>query len=100
MIRHVVMWRLKEECEGHSLRENAAMLKERFDALPDLIPNIRRLEFGIDPGDTTGNFDVVLIAYFDNKAKLQKYLEHPEHQKLGALVHAVREERYAVDFEI
>ena len=33
MIRHIVMWQLKDEAEGKSKQENAAIIKKSLEAL-------------------------------------------------------------------
>ena len=52
MIRHVVLWKLKEQAEGRSKMENAKMIKVQLEALPGLVPEIRRLEVGADVSRT------------------------------------------------
>ena len=48
MIRHVVMWKLKEVADGRGRMENAALIKSRLETLPALIPEILRLEVEVD----------------------------------------------------
>ena len=33
MVTHIVMWNLKDEAEGGSREQNAAIMKERLEAL-------------------------------------------------------------------
>ena len=37
MIKHIVMWKLKEEAEGHSKEENAKLIKNMLEGLKDKI---------------------------------------------------------------
>ena len=43
MIRHIVMFKLKET-EGKTIRENAAEAKKRADKLPSLVPSLKAFE--------------------------------------------------------
>jgi hypothetical protein len=99
MIKHIVIWKLKEESAGRNKVEIAAALKEQLEALPVLIPEIRALEVGsnIKEGDFAG--DIALYAAFDSLADLARYAVHPEHVKVGAFLKGVVLERRVVDFE-
>jgi len=43
MIKHIVMWRLKDFAEGASREENAKKLKETLEGLKDKISEIREV---------------------------------------------------------
>lgn len=47
MVKHVVMWKLREEANGVSGKENAAELKRKLETLPAYIDAIEHLEVGI-----------------------------------------------------
>ena len=40
MIKHIVMWKFKEEAEGKSRAENIAIVKADLEALKGVIPQI------------------------------------------------------------
>ena len=96
-MKHIVMWKLKEQAEGKSKQENAVLMKQMLESLKDKIPEIVSLEIGIEIGNSA-NYDIVLISEFENKEDLQKYMNHPEHVKVSEFVSKVKEERKAVDF--
>ncbi len=101
MIRHIVMWTLQEHAEGNDRRTNARLLKERLEALPARIPQIRRLQAGVTiPDCPFANHDVVLDADFDSYADLEAYQVHPAHKELVEFVRRVRVDRASVDFEV
>lgn len=101
MIRHLVMWKLKEFAEGYPKEENALLLKHRLESLTDHIAEIRRVEAGINVlNHGSGNYDVVLEMLFDNEDDLQKYHIHPKHVELGEWIKNIRAERAAVDYKI
>jgi hypothetical protein len=100
MIKHIVMWKLCAFAEGADKAANAARMKEILDALPARIPEIGRLEVGIDVSGSESAYDIVLCAEFDSMIALDRYKEHDEHLKAGEFIQKVREHRAAVDYEV
>ena len=95
MIKHVVMWRLKEDA-GTA----AETLKAMLEALPASIPEIRALEVGLNCKDSEFAADVVLVSAFDSLDALAAYVVHPEHVKVGAFLKEIVSERRVVDYEV
>ena len=100
MIRHIVMWKFKEEAEGLTKKENLLKVKTALEALPEKIPFIRRMEVNLNVNPKPGSFDAVLISEFDTLEDVNAYREHPEHKKISSYVKLVREDRACVDYEI
>jgi hypothetical protein len=100
MIKHVVMWRLKNAAAGGTKQENALRLKAQLEDLRGKISEIRYLEVGIDFDQSDTAADVVLYSEFDSKASLDAYQKHPEHVKVAEFVKEIREERRVVDYEV
>ena len=101
MIKHIVMWRLKDQADGVHKRENARRLKSKLEALGTKIKELRFVEVGINFNTSDAAFDVVLYSEFDNKQALQDYQKHPEHQKLiKDFLDKVRIDKKVVDYEI
>ncbi len=99
MIRHIVMWKLKEQAEGASKGENFLKLRDMLEALRGFIPQIVELEVEFQMEASGANYDVVLVSAFQDKDGLARYRNHPEHQKVVAFVQRVTEARAAVDYE-
>ncbi|MBA4358936.1 MAG: stress responsive protein [Desulfovibrio sp.] len=100
MIKHIVMWTLKDEAAGADKAENAAKMKALLEALRPLIPVIRELEVGLDVFAASPACEVVLYSVFASRADLDAYQAHPEHQKVVAFVKQVAASRSVVDYEI
>jgi hypothetical protein len=100
LIRHVVMWTLKPEADGVSRAENARRLRERLEALPAAIPQIRALEVGLDLEAEAGAWDVVLVSTFEREADLAAYRIHPAHVALVEWLRRVRDQRATVDYRV
>lgn len=100
MIKHIVMWTLKDTAEGADRAANARKMKELLEALPGLIPFVKKLEVGIEVFAASPACDVILYSEFDTRADLDAYQVHPEHQKVVAFVKQVVASRSMVDYEI
>ncbi len=99
MIKHIVMWRLKEEAAGQTKADNARAIKTRLEALPQAIPEIRSLEVGLNTKDSERAMDVVLYSEFDSPEALAVYSRHPTHQEVVAFVREIAAESRVVDYE-
>lgn len=97
MVKHIVLWKLSDQAEGHSKLENAQKIKEGLEGLVGIIPGLVSATVGINQnGD---EFDAALIADFDTFEDLHNYDVHPAHQKVRDFVSKVRIKRTAVDYE-
>ena len=100
MLKHIVLFKLKENAEGASKEENARKIKADLEALAGRIPQIRHLEVGINciPGEAA--YDIAVYSEFANDTDLSLYAKHPEHVKVAEFVGKVRESRVVVDYII
>jgi Stress responsive A/B Barrel Domain len=97
MLRHVVSWKLATE-DPERKSAQSAEIQRRLAALVPLVPSIRQLTVGADTATTAGNWDLVLIADYDDADALADYQKHPEHQKVAAFIRSVISDRTCVDF--
>ncbi len=100
MIKHVVIWKLKETAMGATKYENALAMKTRLEALSEKIPQIISIEVGINITVSATAGDVVLISTFADDEALETYTNHPEHKKVADFVSSVRLERTVVDYVV
>ena len=100
MLKHIVMWKLKEEAEGRSKKDNAAEMKKRLEALKGSIQEIVELEVGLQFEPAEAAYDVVLYSVFKDKSGLGSYQKHPEHQKIVEFVKRIVLDRKVVDYEV
>jgi hypothetical protein len=99
MIKHIVMWRLKETANGNDKRTNALLIKERLEGLRGRVPGLIKLEVGIDFSGTDSSGDLVLYSEFASRGALDEYQEHPEHRAILPFVRESAAERRLVDYE-
>jgi len=100
MIKHIVMWTLKDSAEGADKAANAAKMKDLLEALPGRIPGLLTLEVSTDCFAATPACDVVLYSTFATRADLDVYQGHPEHLKVVAFVKTVVATRSVLDYEV
>lgn len=99
MIKHIVMWKLKEFAEGKDKEENAKIIKTGLENLQQKINELKFVEVGININNSPQAYDVVLYSQFENVEDLKIYQNHPEHIKVGEFVKKVVNERVVVDYE-
>lgn len=101
MIRHIVMWKLKEEAEGSSRKKNAEKLKLILEGLKTNIEEIKNVEVGIQINeDHDEAFDVVLTCDFESDLDFRMYTRNPHHKKAVKFINSVIEQRYFVDYKV
>ena len=91
MIKHIVMWRLKDKAD-------AARIKQELEGMRGKIPGLLALEAGINFAAGTPA-DLVLYSEFTDRAALQGYADHPVHVPVKKFVGALVAERWMVDYE-
>jgi hypothetical protein len=96
MLTHIVCWKYKDEITEEQRRDHIAKLR----SLPNVIDNIERFEVGADILHLERSFDTGLVAKFADRAALDAYTNHPEHQKVVALGKQLAERAISVDFEV
>lgn len=99
MIRHIVMWKLKERAEGADRAANAAKMKALLDGCRDIVPGIVEFEVALASPGLEATYDVVLYSVFADKAALDAYQDHPQHVAVKPFIGAVRLERQCMDYE-
>lgn len=93
MIRHVVMWTLKD-------RASAPHFKACLDSCRDLSEGMLSYEVGIRADGLEANVDVMLVAEFVDAAALATYQSHPQHKRVSAELGPLREARHVLDVEM
>ena len=100
MIKHIVMWKLKEHAEGADKATNAVKLKSLLDPCANLVPGTLAFEVALAESGYECTYDVVLYSVFESAAALDAYQNHPQHVALKPFVAAVRSERQCMDYHV
>ena len=98
MVKHIVLFKLKDEVPEAEKLVVMNKFKEAIEALPAVIPVIRKIEVGlnINPGET---WHIALYSEFDNLDDVKLYATHPLHVAAGKIIAEVKESRACVDYE-
>ena len=99
MIKHIVIWKLKDEVNGKSKSENISTMKKMLEDLVGKVPTIVSLKVEVKSEQAPANCDdIILISEFKTWEDLDLYANHPEHLKVVDFVKTVVEKRSAVDY--
>lgn len=94
MIKHIVCFKLKDNCEENCLK-TAEILKSMKDNVPQLID----IEVGVDFLHSQRSYDIILQVTLDNSDKLEEYQNDPYHcDVVKNHMHAVMESSVAIDY--
>lgn len=99
MVKHIVLFKLKEEVSADEKLAAMNNFKAAIEALPAKIPVIRKIEVGLNmnPGET---WNIALYSEFDTLDDVKFYAVHPDHVAAGRLLATVKESRACVDYEL
>ncbi|NQV16890.1 Dabb family protein [bacterium] len=96
MIKHVVAWDFPETDKI----ENITRLKALLEALPALISDFKSYEIGVNIKDSENAKDMILISAFEDAEALQRYVVHPEHQRVLKELRKIAQKTMVVDFQV
>ena len=96
MIKHIVMWKFKNDAAEADKQE----MKRRLESLKGVVPSLLQIEVGMDIVGTDQSKDMVLTTLFNSLSDLQAYADDPAHLQVGAFIKPLVCERAVVDYEI
>lgn len=99
MIRHIVLFKLKEFATPDEKQAWMLDIKNGLEALTGKIDVLRmiKVDFNSNPEEA---YDIILTSEFDNLADLATYAAHPDHVAVGkTLIGPVKADRACVDYE-
>lgn len=100
MVRHIVMFKLKEFASPAEKQAKLDEIKTKLEALIDKIDVLRSIEvkFNCNPTET---WDLILITELDSLADVSTYANHPEHVAVAkGIIGPVKADRACVDYEL
>lgn len=100
MIKHIVMWQLKEHAEGADKASNAAKMKQMIESCQHIVPGILTLEVALAQDGLEATYDVVLYSEFASVAALDAYQNHPAHLAIKPFIGAIRQARQCMDYAV
>ena len=78
MIKHIILWQLKEEFSEEKKEEIRKDIKAGLEGLQGKIPGLLSIKVQTEFLDSS-NADVMLDSSFENTEALKGYAVHPEH---------------------
>lgn len=98
MIKHIVMFRLKDGLQPEERLQIMNTFKNSIERLPQTIPFIRYVHvgFNVNPKE---KWDICLESVFDNLEDVATYSQHPQHVSAAKALMQHAAERSCVDFE-
>ena len=100
MIRHIVIWNLKDHAEGSDKATNLQKAQTLLLSCAQVVPGIRAFEVATaTPGMDCTN-DLVLHMLLDDAQVLAAYQNHPQHLAIKPFMKAVVNERHCMDFTV
>ncbi len=93
MVKHIVMWKLRDKAD-------AGKIQKRLEALAGRIPGLLTIEAGIDFAQSEQSADVALYSEFESREALEAYQNHAEHLAVLPLVKAAAISRTVIDYEV
>lgn len=100
MIRHIVMFKLKEFENSEAKQAKLNEIKERLEALIDKIEVLKyiHVDFNCNPAET---WDLILTTELATLEDVNTYANHPEHVAVAkGIIGPVKADRACVDYEV
>ena len=100
MVKHVILWKLKEELTAEEKAAVKAGIKEGLEGLAGRIPGLADIHVYID-GLPSSTVDLMLDTTFESAEALAGYSVHPEHVAVAdSKVRPFTAVRSCMDFEL
>lgn len=100
MVKHMIIWTLKEELVGAEKQAVKEGIKAGLEGLAGKIPGLVDIRVEIN-GLETSNADVMLDSTFESMEALKGYAVHPEHVAVAdGKVRPYTATRSCLDFEV
>lgn len=99
MIKHVILWKLKDEIPEADRAAKIAEAKARLEALAGKIPGL--LSITVNTGAlASSNADMMLDSAFTDADALAAYQTNPLHVEAATFVRSIVAQRLCLDFEV
>ena len=98
MVRHIVMFKLKEFTSPAEKKAKLVEIKEKLEALKDKIDVLDKIEvnFNCNPAET---WDLILTTELKSLDDVNTYANHPEHVAVAkGIIGPVKADRACVDY--
>ncbi len=99
MVRHLILWKLKENMTIDEKGQILSNMKEHLEGLVGEIPGLVSLKIVINQMESS-NADVMLDSILESEDALAGYQKHPKHVEVAdAYVRPYTEVRMCLDYK-
>ena len=100
MVKHVILWTLKDELSAEEKQQVKAGIKSGLEGLQGKIPGMTEIHVYTN-GLETSNADLMLDSTFESFDALKGYAVHPDHVAVAdGAVRPYTKLRSCLDFEV
>ncbi|MCM1272936.1 MAG: Dabb family protein [Clostridium sp.] len=100
MVKHVILWKLKETLNGDEKKKILNDMKKNLEGLKGKIQGLEDIKIIINPLGSS-NADVMLDSVLVDAEALAGYQSHPEHVNVAnTYVRPFTEIRLCMDYEV
>ena len=100
MVKHVILWTLKDEFDADEKERIKAGIKEGLESLARKIPGLLEIHVNTN-GLASSTADLMLDSTFESAQALKGYSTHPEHVAVAdSKVRPYTATRACLDYEI
>ena len=100
MVKHVILWTLKDELSAEEKVTVKHGIKEGLEGLKGKVPGIVEIKVNIN-GLASSNADLMLDSTFEDEAALKGYAVHPAHVAVAdGKVRPFTASRVCLDYEV
>ncbi len=100
MVKHIILWNLKDEYSQEQKAQIKAEIKAAIESLQGKVPGLVDIKVQIDHL-ATSSADLMLDATLESEEALKGYAVHPEHVKVAnENVRPYTKSRSCLDFEV
>ncbi len=100
MVKHIILWQLKDELSDEQKKAVKVGIKEGLEALVGKVPGLKDVKVQIECL-ASSNADVLLDSTLESEEALKGYAVHPEHVAVAdSKVRPYTKSRVCMDFVV
>lgn len=100
MVKHVILWTLKEEYTAEEKEEIKKGIKEGLEGLKGVVPGLLEIQVNTKPL-ASSNCDLMLDSLLVDEEALKGYAVHPAHVEVATTkVRPFTASRVCMDYEV
>ncbi|MBO5016810.1 MAG: Dabb family protein [Bacteroidaceae bacterium] len=98
MVKHIVLFKLKDTLSKEEKCEVMNRFKAAIEALPEKIEVIRKVFVGLNMNEAE-QWDICLESEFDTLDDVKLYAAHPDHVAAACILKDAKADRACADYE-